>query len=161
MTKFNCRKDLEEYLSGDRLQCFICGKSYINLGSHVGYGHKIQIKEYKETFGIPASVGLLARPFKQTKSKDASENPLIKKSQFKKGHKSKRVKRRKQPDWCYDESIRAKPAPRKLTPEVILEIFISKETHATLAKKHGVGAGTINRIKNKNHWFFKGNLAKA
>lgn len=161
MKKITSREDLERYLSGDRLECFICGKSYINLGTHIGYGHKVDIKEYKEKYGIPTSVGLLSEPFKKNKSDNASNNPLIKKGQFKKGHETKLVKKRKQPDWCYKELIKNKPIIRKLSPDEILEIYSSGEAQIKLAKKYGVGVGTINRIKKRNHWFFKGKFSKT
>lgn len=56
---FSSDKEVREYLSGDRIICLLCGKSYKNLGSvHLQKIHGISEDEYKSKYHIPWSYGL-------------------------------------------------------------------------------------------------------
>jgi|GEM_PF-2171876 len=56
--KFENRDQLEEYLSGDRITCLLCGRSFKALASHIKLIHGVGEAEYKDRFGIPWRTGL-------------------------------------------------------------------------------------------------------
>lgn len=154
-TKFKSSEELKEYLSGNRLVCFLCGKSYINLGTHISYGHKMDISLYKEKYGIPQSIGLIGKEMRGRKSEIGKKH----KNLFEKGHATESLakKRKKQPDWCYDVLRKQDRKKRRLSLSEgeILEIFASKKPYLEISKLYSVGVGTVSRIKKKDYWFFK------
>lgn len=57
--KFETRKEVEEYLSGNTITCLICGEERKRLGgTHLRKGHGLSPDEYKIMFGIPLSYTL-------------------------------------------------------------------------------------------------------
>ena len=51
--------EAREYLSGDTLQCLLCGKHLKALGWHLRSMHRMGAREYKERFGLGYSKGLV------------------------------------------------------------------------------------------------------
>jgi hypothetical protein len=57
-TPFGSIKEVREYLSGDRITCLLCGKSYKKLGAHLRRIHGLTPDGYKEQFKIPWTYSL-------------------------------------------------------------------------------------------------------
>lgn len=57
----------------DKLQCHICGKWYSSLQTHVSTsgGHGIEVRKYKEEFGLPLSAPLISRELSAIRSRTA------------------------------------------------------------------------------------------
>ena len=53
-------EEAEAYVSGERIQCLLCGKFYRSLGSHINSVHEVDETSYKHRFGIPYRVGLVS-----------------------------------------------------------------------------------------------------
>ena len=51
-----------------RLICHECGKSYINLASHVRLSHGMSAAEYREVYEIPRGVPLMAKQLTELRS---------------------------------------------------------------------------------------------
>lgn len=51
--KFETREDVLEYLSGDLVECLVCGKEYKSLACHTRQAHDMTKDEYCIEFGIP------------------------------------------------------------------------------------------------------------
>lgn len=57
---FKSIEDVREYLSGDRVICLLCGKSYKKLGGiHLQKIHGITEDQYREKYNIPWTYGLV------------------------------------------------------------------------------------------------------
>lgn len=72
--RIDSKEQLEAYLSGDKIECLICGKKYKMLGIHVSQTHKMPTEEYKKKFNIPLTRALstkadLEKRSAQTKSR--------------------------------------------------------------------------------------------
>ena len=49
------------YLSGDRIVCLLCGKSYRKIsGPHLSKIHGVGVDEYRERYGLPYGTGVLS-----------------------------------------------------------------------------------------------------
>lgn len=81
------------------IQCLICGKEFLHLGSHIWHRHKILAKDYKAQFGLDYKFPLISPSVKRKKQIAFEEdrekylkNLLVGgiKHQFKKGHKPNR-----------------------------------------------------------------------
>lgn len=57
--RFGSRAAVDAYLFADKIECLICGKQYINLGSHVARHHGVPARDYKRAFNIPRKCGLM------------------------------------------------------------------------------------------------------
>jgi hypothetical protein len=71
---FQTLEEVEKYLSGDKIQCLLCGKWFVALGQHIAKSHDISIPEYKVEFNIPHSRGLVGAELKRVmreRNKDA------------------------------------------------------------------------------------------
>lgn len=51
------KAEIDEYLSGDKIQCLICGKMYKSFQNHLSV-HSLTVDDYKEMYGLPWSKGL-------------------------------------------------------------------------------------------------------
>ena len=51
-------EDLDSYLSGDYIECLICGSSHKSLGHHLRRAHGQDSKSYKAEFNIPSTRSL-------------------------------------------------------------------------------------------------------
>lgn len=63
--------EAREYLSGDTLQCLLCGKHLKALGWHLRSMHGMGAREYKEQFGLGYSKGLIGVATAAAQSKAA------------------------------------------------------------------------------------------
>ncbi len=51
------KAEVDQYFSGDRIQCLICGKTYKRLAIHI-YMHDLTEDDYRELYGLPWRRGL-------------------------------------------------------------------------------------------------------
>ena len=59
--KFQTRAEVDEYFSGDKIECLICHKLFKAVGGkHLACMHGISVFEYKKRFGLPMGRGLVA-----------------------------------------------------------------------------------------------------
>lgn len=69
-------REVENYLSGDKIECLICGKCYRGLSSHIVLAHtEISVRKYKLTYGIPAIRGLVGQATKQLMRDNVCNDP--------------------------------------------------------------------------------------
>jgi len=66
---FKTKDKMLEYFSGDRIECLICGKKFLSLGSHILYKHNMTVMEYKDKFNLPSCKSLCAKSTKDKMSK--------------------------------------------------------------------------------------------
>ena len=59
-TQFTNREEIEEYLSGDRVTCLLCGKDYKDVGLHIKV-HGTNIDDYKYRYGIPQRYSIMGK----------------------------------------------------------------------------------------------------
>ena len=67
-TPFRTMDEITVYLADKRIVCLLCGRRFAGLGIHIEHLHKINAREYKETFGIPVSYGLGGEDLKDHQS---------------------------------------------------------------------------------------------
>lgn len=52
--KFTTIEEVEEYLSGDRVECLLCGRVFKAITpSHLFWMHDMELEDYRQQFGIP------------------------------------------------------------------------------------------------------------
>ncbi len=56
--KFETQKQIEQYLSGDKIQCLECGKWFKSLNSHINRLHSLTANEYRDKWGLPRQTAL-------------------------------------------------------------------------------------------------------
>lgn len=66
--KFQTLEEVKAYLSGDRMQCLLCGKPYVMIGKHLREIHGVTVDQYKERYGIPWGRGLVCADTKKVMS---------------------------------------------------------------------------------------------
>ena len=72
LTEFKTKEEVDNYLSGDTIECLICGKNFKSLSAHLKT-HNITAKEYKLLLGIPMSRGLCSPAWSQAVSEKIKE----------------------------------------------------------------------------------------
>lgn len=84
----------------ERVQCLICGKWYVQVGSHVFQFHKMTARDYREMFNLEVKRGTVPTWYRKLKGDQALENKTYKnllkagkKFRFKKGANVGRYKR--------------------------------------------------------------------
>jgi predicted nucleic acid-binding Zn ribbon protein len=90
------RRQKELIKKGKELvQCLICGKWFIQLGSHIVQAHKMTAREYREHFNLEVKRGIVPDWFRKIKGDITLENKTYKniikagkKYWFKKGDKT-------------------------------------------------------------------------
>jgi len=60
-------EEVEEYLTGKKIRCLICGDYFQAVGNHSFVVHGVTAKEYKLEFGIPVKRGLIGSDLKDLK----------------------------------------------------------------------------------------------
>jgi hypothetical protein len=55
---FSTNAEIEAYLTGEKIQCLLCGKMFKDVGKHVSAQHRIPPDEYRSRYGIPWGRGL-------------------------------------------------------------------------------------------------------
>jgi hypothetical protein len=63
--------------SADKLQCMICGKWYVQIGTHVVQRHKMTAREYREDMGLPLKRGVVPAWYRKEKGETAMENGTV------------------------------------------------------------------------------------
>jgi hypothetical protein len=61
-TPFQTMAEVDEYLSGNTIECLICAKSFQRLNRHLQYVHNIAPDDYRRRFGIPFKRSLTSVP---------------------------------------------------------------------------------------------------
>jgi len=103
------RDELEDYLSGDTVQCFLCGNQYKNLGIHLAHGHdEWGVDDYREKYDIPWGIGLVGRSSARKYSETAKKNiengvTGMTAEKRKKAHEAAKTQR-KSASWVSDEN---------------------------------------------------------
>lgn len=69
---FETMEEVEEYVSGDTIQCLECGRHFKMItGKHLQQMHDITQDEYREKWGIPRTLGLAIAALKEVKRDQA------------------------------------------------------------------------------------------
>jgi predicted transcriptional regulator len=66
--KFTTIDDVRSYLSGDRIICLLCGRSFKALHMHIEQIHNVDVDTYREIYNIPWTYGLVSISTKQNYS---------------------------------------------------------------------------------------------
>ncbi len=67
--KFQTKEEVDDYFSGERIQCLLCGKWFKRIGGiHLAYKHDVSGDEYREMYGLPWKRGLTAKPVYEKRS---------------------------------------------------------------------------------------------
>lgn len=56
--KFETKTEIDEYLSGHKIQCLLCGKQFKALPTHLERTHNITADDYRDRYGLPWRRGL-------------------------------------------------------------------------------------------------------
>lgn len=161
MVSFSSQQEIDDYLSGDRIQCLICGKSYLSLSSHLVRAHDISPFDYKDRLGISKGTPLVTSFISEKMSTSAIESDTIKTirnldEEYKKNYrmvgsktKKKRTKihiQKLMPNLSYSDNRGEKHGNAVLTDEQAKEIFLSTDKQKVLAKRYGVFQSNISLI---------------
>jgi hypothetical protein len=83
---FKTRLHVEQYFSGETIQCLICGRHFKRLQKHLAAKHAISADDYKRRFGLPWSRGLTSATSLAnsgwTEERKAKARKLARKSRF-------------------------------------------------------------------------------
>jgi len=89
------KRDREAMVPSDKkCQCLICGKWYVQVGSHVHQIHKMSCREYREKFNLEVKRGVTPNWYRKKKGDQALDNGTFNnlkagaKYRFKKGDDS-------------------------------------------------------------------------
>lgn len=58
---FKTRSEIDEYVSGDEIECLLCGRAFKNLGIHLKRIHQMYADDYRFRYNIPAHYGLVGK----------------------------------------------------------------------------------------------------
>ena len=72
------RSDAKAVKAPGKFQCQICGKWYVQVGSHIYLRHKITAREYRKIFGFDVKKGQLAGWLKELKADHVFANGTVK-----------------------------------------------------------------------------------
>jgi hypothetical protein len=72
------RDELASKPSSDKCQCLICGKYYVQVGSHIVQKHGLTAREYREYFDLEVKKGILPPWYKKFKGDLALKNGTFK-----------------------------------------------------------------------------------
>ena len=90
----DARNRIASIPSKDKCQCLICGKWYVQLGSHVYQVHDMSARAYREHFELEVKRGITPDWYRKLKSDQAMDNETYKnlekgaKFRYEKGDKS-------------------------------------------------------------------------
>lgn len=78
--EYQARKkdELAEIPSSNKIRCLICGRWYVQIGSHVVQKHGMTAREYREEYGFDVKKGQLPAWYKKIKGNLALENGTYK-----------------------------------------------------------------------------------
>lgn len=60
--------------SKNKVQCLVCGKWYVQVGTHIVQRHKITARQYRKAFELPLKRGILPLWYRKVKGDIAIEN---------------------------------------------------------------------------------------
>jgi hypothetical protein len=84
--QFKTRREIENYFSGDKIECLLCGRHFKRLQSHLAAKHQMNADAYKKRFGLPWTRGLTSAASLAnsgwTNKRKASARKLAWKSRF-------------------------------------------------------------------------------
>lgn len=69
----------------NKRRCLICGKWYVQVGTHIVQRHHLTAREYKEVYDLPLKSGIIPKWYKDLKGGQAMENGTF--NNLKKGAK--------------------------------------------------------------------------
>jgi hypothetical protein len=67
--KFGTKKEIDTYLTGNKIECLLCGKWFRALPTHLERTHNITADDYKERYGLPWKRGLCGVGLSKKRSK--------------------------------------------------------------------------------------------
>lgn len=70
--KFTSEQEVNEYLSGDTIQCLECGREKKSLGKHLP-SHGLNVDSYKMKFGIPKGKALMTNTCREVRANVARQ----------------------------------------------------------------------------------------
>jgi len=73
-----------------KLRCGICGKWYVQVGSHTVQLHKLTGREYREYLGLPVKRGVVPTWYRNLKGNQAIENGTVENLKTGKRHRYKK-----------------------------------------------------------------------
>lgn len=88
------RDELATKPSAKKVQCLICNKWYVQVGSHIVQVHGLTAREYREAYDLEVKRGIVPPWFREMKGEQALQNGTVanlkkgKKFWFKKGDKN-------------------------------------------------------------------------
>lgn len=59
-----------------KLQCLVCGKWYVQIGSHVKQTHHMTAHEYKEEYDLPLKRGVIPAWYKEVKRSTITDDTI-------------------------------------------------------------------------------------
>lgn len=69
---FASRADIDDYLSGEDIECLLCGRRFLILsGKHLKSIHGVTSNEYRKMFCIPAGCGLAGSTYRRQRTEIA------------------------------------------------------------------------------------------
>jgi hypothetical protein len=74
--KFQTLEEVREYLSGDRIECLVCGKTYRRLQYKHLEMHGLDADGYRERFGIPWTFSLTSEASREATRNSIGEKQL-------------------------------------------------------------------------------------
>lgn len=168
--KFTCMEEVEDYLTGEKIVCLLCGKLYRQLAPHTKRIHNLEAADYKEMFGIPQKRGLVGEG-----KNDAARRYWTSPEARPNIEKMLAATSRSQPDTRrpFAPATKARMTERiavygagetnaaaKLSQEQAREIWRSKEPTKDLCRRFSVTRSTIKRIRRGEAWgpHFFGNV---
>ena len=69
---FQSKEEVDDYFSGDKIQCLRCGHYYRALAAHLRLAHAMHVDEYRAIYGLPWSIGLSGKATKKKRAKYAN-----------------------------------------------------------------------------------------
>ncbi len=56
------------------MKCIICGKDFVQVGSHIVQKHGMTARQYREEFNLPVKRGIVPEWYRKLKGEKAKEN---------------------------------------------------------------------------------------
>lgn len=76
---FKTRHEIEEYLSGDKITCLLCGRQMKRLAVHLPKIHGMSVDAYRMKYGLPWGIGVASKPtrdaYRTATKKRVDEDP--------------------------------------------------------------------------------------
>lgn len=66
-TKFS-KQEIDEYFSGEKIQCLLCGRQFKSLSIHLLKIHSVTGDEYRDLYGLPWMRGLTSSEYRDRRS---------------------------------------------------------------------------------------------